>query len=110
VLSGGRYSPDEHWVAFHEVDNKTSAARVWIVRADGPVPVARESWIAVTSGGSVERDPAWSPDGRILNYLSERDGFRCIWARRLDGNARPIGEPFAVRHFHAARWSTAEMN
>jgi serine/threonine protein kinase/dipeptidyl aminopeptidase/acylaminoacyl peptidase len=109
VLSGGRYSPDARWVAFHEIDNQTSTTRVWIAPADGGGPAPRESWTAVTDGASVERDPAWSPEGRVLYYLSDRDGFRCIWARRLDEHKRPAGEPFAVQHFHAARWSLGEV-
>jgi hypothetical protein len=60
----------------------------------------------VTDGSKLERDPAWSADGRFLYYLSERDGFRCIWARPLDPSTkRPSGEAFAVRHFHSARFS-----
>ncbi len=109
VLSGGRFSPDGRWVAFHEIDNQSSTSRVWIVRVDGKIPAPRENWIAVTEGGAVESQPAWSPDGRILYYLSDRDGFRCIWARRLEGEKRPVGEPFAVQHFHAARWSMGDI-
>ena len=41
-----------------------------------------------------------------MYFLSERDGFRCFWAQRLDGaTKRPEGEPFAVQHFHQARRS-----
>jgi Tol biopolymer transport system component/predicted Ser/Thr protein kinase len=105
VLSGGRFSPDDRWIAFEEIDNRNATARVWIVRAQGPLPVPRSEWIAVTDGASVERDPAWSPAGGLLYFLSERDGFRCIWARRVDRSMRPAGPAFAVKHLHAARWS-----
>jgi dipeptidyl aminopeptidase/acylaminoacyl peptidase/predicted Ser/Thr protein kinase len=107
VLSGGRYSRDGRWVAFHEIDNQTSMARVWIAAVD-KAPAPRESWLAVTDGEAVERDPAWSPDGHALYFLSARDGFRCIWARRLDEQRHPVGTPFAVQHFHAARWSLGD--
>src|SRR5262249_824949 len=76
VLSGGRYSPDGRWVAFHEIDNKTSTARVWIAQVNLATPTTRENWTSITEGGSVERDPAWSPDGHVLYFLSERDGVR----------------------------------
>lgn len=109
VLSGGRFSRDGRWAAFHEIDNQSSTARVWIAPVDGPTPAPRESWIAVTDGGSVEREPAWSPEGRVLYFLSERDGFRCIWARRLDERRHPVGDSFAVQHFHTARWSLGEV-
>ena len=105
VLSGGRFSPDGGWIAFEEIDNRNATARVWIVRAEGALPVPQAEWIAVTDGSSVERDPAWSPGGGLLYFLSERDGFRCIWARRLDRSMRPAGPAFAVKHLHAARLS-----
>ncbi len=105
VLSGGRFSPDGKWVAFEEIDNRSAAARVWIVRAQGAFPVPGKEWIAVTDGSAVERDPAWSPNGGLLYFLSERDGFRCIRAQRLDRSMRPEGAAFAVKHLHAARWS-----
>ncbi len=109
VLSGGRFSPDDRWIAFEEIDNRNATARVWIVRATGPLPVPRSEWIAVTDVASVERDPAWSPGGGLLYFLSERDGFRCIWARRLGTSMLPAGPAFAVKHLHAARWSLNPM-
>jgi hypothetical protein len=48
----------------------------------------------------------WSPDGALLYFLSEREGFRCILAQRLDpATKRLLGEAFPVRHFHTARRS-----
>jgi Tol biopolymer transport system component len=109
VLSGGRFSPDGRWAAFHQIDNRNATARVWLTRADAATPAQQSEWIAVTDGSSVERDPAWAPGGNLLYFLSERDGFRCIWARRLDSSKRPAGEAFAVKHFHAARWSLSSI-
>ena len=60
----------------------------------------------MTGGDALERDPAWSPDGRFLYFVSERDGFSCVWARQLNPvTKQPIGDAFAVRHFHSARFS-----
>ena len=110
VLSGGQFSPDGRWAAFHSISNKDGSARVWVVRIDTSNPVPQSEWIAVTDGQAVERDPAWAPAGGLIYYLSERDGFRCIWARRLDAaTKRPTGEPFAVSHFHSARRSLARV-
>jgi hypothetical protein len=40
----------------------------------------------------------------LLYFLSDRDGFRCIWAQRLNPRTRhPEGPGFAVQHLHAAR-------
>ena len=63
------------------------------------------SWIALTAGTSWDTAPQWSPDGKLVYFTSGRDGFRCIWAQRLDASRRPAGSPFAIYHFHTARRS-----
>jgi hypothetical protein len=106
VLSGGQFARDGKWMAFHSVSNQTSTAQVWIIRIDGALPVPPAEWIAVTDGNSVDRDPVWAPGGGLLYFLSDRDGFRCIWARKLDqATKKPMGDAFAVEHFHSARRS-----
>lgn len=106
ILSGSRFSPDGKWVAFHALRNSTNTSQIWIAFIGGVLPVPQSEWIAVTDGSKLERDPAWSADGRFLYFISERDGFRCIWARQLNAlTKRPSGEAFPVRHFHSARFS-----
>jgi len=106
LLSGSRLSPDGKWVAFHALRNATNSAQIWIAPIGTILPVPQSEWIAVTDGAKLERDPAWSADGRFLYFISERDGFRCIWARPLNAlTKRPMGEAFPVRHFHSARFS-----
>ena len=57
----------------------------------------------VTDGSSHDTTPLWSPDGKLLYFGSDRDGFNCIWARAVDGAKKRPGRPaFAVAHFHAA--------
>ncbi len=51
----------------------------------------------------------WSPDGNLLYFTSDRDGFRCIWAQRLDPQTKhPVGEAFEVYPFH--RTGLSPMN
>ncbi len=109
VLTDGRFSSDGKWMAFH-ARTKMTTAQVFVVPLDGTLPVPRERWIAVTDGGNEEMEPAWSPNGELLYFLSDRDGFRCIWARRLNASTKqPTGEAFTVRHFHRARRSLRRM-
>ena len=36
--------------------------------------------------------------------MSDRDGFRCVWAYAVDEKSRqPVGTPVAVYHTHGAR-------
>jgi hypothetical protein len=50
----------------------------------------------------------WEWYGNLIYSVSDRDGFSCIWAQRLDGVTKlPIGAPFAVFHAHNARISLA---
>jgi sugar lactone lactonase YvrE len=69
--------------------------------------VAPKEWIALTDGRAWESSPQWSPDGRLVYYVSTRDGFHCIWAQALDAAKKPSAGPFAVYHFHSARRSIA---
>jgi dipeptidyl aminopeptidase/acylaminoacyl peptidase len=91
-----RFSPDGKWVAF------TLAARphsqIFVVPVDAP-----EQRTEVTAGIAGAGSPAWAADGGQLYFLTECQGFRCIWARRLDAHRKPQGEPFPIRHFHHAR-------
>lgn len=106
ILSSARFSRDGKWVAFHALRNATNSAQIWIVPAGAGLPVPQSQWIPITDGTKLERDPAWSADGRFLYYISERDGFRCIWAQPLNPlTKQPFGAAFALRHFHSARFS-----
>jgi Tol biopolymer transport system component len=70
--------------------------------------------VPLRDGGATERDllplvderswlssPRWSADGGRLYYLSNRDGFVCVWTRRVDrASGRPVGEPVVALHCH----------
>ena len=72
----------------------------------GKWPIPKSEWIDVTDGTQWDDKPRWSPDGGLLYFTSERDGYRCLWAQRLDPHThRNVGAAFAVRHFHSGRRS-----
>lgn len=98
-IFGPRFSPDGRWIAF--ASGLTSPqARIFIapLRAGGS---PESEWIAVTPDPDAG-DPAWSPDGSILYFHSKRDGYHCLWARKLGPGKKPEGEPIAVQHLHAS--------
>jgi Tol biopolymer transport system component len=101
----GRLSPDERWIAFHTIP-KANVRRVYVAPFRGPHLIEEKDWIPVTDGRGMERYADWSPDGNTLYFLSERDGFRCIRAQRLDPTSKhPVGPPLDIYHFHHARLS-----
>jgi hypothetical protein len=52
----------------------------------------------------------WDVDGNLLYFFSERDGFTCIWAQRVEpATKRPVGDMFPVYHPHHARRSLRSL-
>jgi Tol biopolymer transport system component len=104
-----QFSPDGRWISFHRGVETASARRIFITpfRHGPPPAIAPESdWIWITDGKELDRETCWSPDGNLLYFLSERDGFRCVWAQRLDPTTkRPKGDALPVFHSHRSRLS-----
>lgn len=47
-------------------------------------------------------------DAPILYLLLDADGFRCVWAQRVDAaSGRLQGRPYPVRHFHGEQMLNA---
>ena len=59
----------------------------------------------MTDGAWFDDKPRWSPDGRILYFVSNRTGVANVWGRRFDpSTGTPIGEPFPVTSFRSAQF------
>jgi eukaryotic-like serine/threonine-protein kinase len=105
-LEAPDFSPDGHWIAFQEFPNtpeRRGVEPLFIAPLDRALPVESARWIPVTGLDHFDAQPKWSRDGKMLYFTSNRDGSTCLWTIRLDSNTKkPIGEPFAVRHFHAS--------
>ena len=98
-----RFSPDGRWIAF-DASSEPGTKQIYIAPHHPGERVNPGDWIAITNGRAMDTIPAWGPHGDKLYFISERDGLRCIWAQRLDPRTkRPLGEPYAVQHFHGAR-------
>jgi hypothetical protein len=67
--------------------------------------------VAVTDGEFSDDKPRFSPDGNLLYFTSNRDGFFCLWAQRLGSTTkRPRGLPFTIKHFHRTRLSMLNVD
>jgi Tol biopolymer transport system component len=101
LRDGPVFSPDDRFIAAVQAIAGTSRTKLVLVPfGDGKLDVAGA--ISITDGSSSATSPTWSPDGRVLYFLSNRDRNNCLYAQRLDPQTRrPVGEPVGVYHFHA---------
>jgi dipeptidyl aminopeptidase/acylaminoacyl peptidase len=106
VLWNPRFSPDDHWVLFSAT--MLGRARIFVAPFRNAGLVPEREWIAITDSAWDDK-PRWSPDGNILYFISQRDGFRCIWAQRLNDRKRPVGPAIPIFHAHEARRSLANV-
>jgi Tol biopolymer transport system component len=102
-LFGGHFSPDGKWIAFHANTGDATKRQIFVAP---DAAKSEDEWIPITDGNAADREAYWSGDGRLLYFLSDRDGFRCVWAVKLDpATHKPSGDAFAVSHFHHVRRS-----
>jgi serine/threonine protein kinase len=97
-------SPDGHWVTFQS--RATLAAQkeqLFVAPMSEDAPVEPERWIGITELKYFDANPLFSRDGKILYFNSDRDGFTCLWAVRLDPvSKKPVADPYPVKHFHGS--------
>jgi Tol biopolymer transport system component len=93
-LYQSRFSPDDRWIAFEALpssNNQYSASVVYVSAASGG------PWIPITDGKRWDDKPRWSPDGKMIYFLSGRSGFYNVWAIRFDPvQGKALGDPFPV--------------
>ena len=106
LLWNARFSPDDRWVSFNATAQGRSQVFVAPVRETAIIP--EREWIPIAESGWDDK-PRWSPDGSTLYFVSERDGFRCVWAQRLDSRKHPVGEAIPVFHAHESRRSLSNV-
>lgn len=107
-LARARFSPDGRWISFTVFETPTFV-RIMIAPFEASEP-GEEKWITITDNTTFHDKARWSPDGNLLYFVSDRDGYRCIYARRLEpGTKRPLGGVFDVYHSHSARRSLMGM-
>lgn len=88
-----RFSSDGQWVAYVGLTGPGQS----VIHA---VPVSGGTPIKITDGDAYDDRPRWSPDGRLVYFVSTRGGFLNMWAKRFDPVTRQaVGDPFPVTHF-----------
>ncbi|HEY8838424.1 MAG TPA: DPP IV N-terminal domain-containing protein [Dehalococcoidia bacterium] len=94
--SDARISPDGTRVAFVKTqmneDKDEYLSNIWIV------PVASGEPVQFTGGPKRDNSPRWSPDGRLLAFISERDDKKGqLYVMPVGG-----GEPKRLTDFKSA--------
>ncbi len=96
-IEGLSWSPDGTKIAFSDADyGDTWNVHVFVINADG---TGRRDLTAGQPGSSV--DPEWSPDGRQIAFVTDRDGDKALYVmdadgsnpQRITGSNSRVGEP-----------------
>jgi Tol biopolymer transport system component/predicted Ser/Thr protein kinase len=92
------FSPDGRWIVFETARSSPEAveSKLFVIPATGG------AWIPITEGKYWDDKPRWSPDGKVIYFISGRGGFFNVWGIRFDSaKGKPVGEPFRVTTFES---------
>jgi Tol biopolymer transport system component len=106
LLWNARFSPDDRWILFNATSQ--GGSRIFVAPVSDGGMISRQQWTAIADSGWDDK-PRWSPDGNTIYFVSERDGFRCIWAQPLDKQKRPRGAAVSIFHAHESRRSLSNI-
>ncbi len=81
-LSDLAFAPNGQSIAYRRGGDGTEA--IWVTTLSGEPPVK------LSSGDSLQRGPAWSPDGNWIAYFTVRNGRFALIKARVDGSAKPV--------------------
>jgi eukaryotic-like serine/threonine-protein kinase len=105
VIRDAVVSPDDKWLTF-QLSKPSGGYAIYVCPLRGQL-VPEQEWLLVTEETSYQQSPRWAANGNVLYFLSERDGYSCIWYQRLDPvTKRPVGDAVALHHEHRARFWT----
>src|SRR5688572_13719124 len=77
-IGAPKLSPDGKWIAYDvstiDLPGNIRKSAIHLMRADGTGPKQ------ITTGAKQDEGPEWSPDGKTIAYVSNRDGKgKQIW-------------------------------
>jgi Tol biopolymer transport system component/predicted Ser/Thr protein kinase len=102
-VSDAGLSTDDRWIGY--IVGKPDGRVALYVAPLGTSPVSEKESILIIESDRYLGSPKWSPNGRFLYYLSERDGRCGLYAQRLDpASKKPVGEAVFVYRPRQARY------
>jgi eukaryotic-like serine/threonine-protein kinase len=103
----GFFSADGEWIIFGK---RASSEHTQLLAAPfrNGTAAGPDQWVSLTDGAFDDNKPQLSPNGKVLYFTSNRDGFVCVWFLRLDPKSKkPLGPPAPLQHYHGAQRSIA---
>lgn len=94
-LYRGVLSRDQRWVAFTARD-PARGFLIFLAPFRGSQAIDPSEWMEVSGGTAA----AFHPSGRQVYFVSDRDGWWCIYSVSLSESMRPITPPRALAHLH----------
>jgi Tol biopolymer transport system component len=93
----GRFSPDGRWVLFNAQGRKDPGISIL-----GVVPATGGKWIPLTDSTLWADKPRWSPDGKTIYFISNREGaFFDVWGIEFDpARGAAVGQEFRVTRYN----------
>ena len=94
-ISEPALSPNSRWISF--VLGKPGGNAAIYVAPLSKSPIPGSDWILLFDEDHYLGSPAWSPDGNLLYYLSEREGSCSLWTQKLNPlTKKPDGDTEVV--------------
>src|SRR5690349_2481639 len=79
VVTAAQEAPQSQKIVFARVFPNAGQVGVFIARADG------SDERPLLTGGNIDYDPVWSPDGSAIIFTSDREGSADLFRVRPDG-------------------------
>ncbi len=83
-------------IAYMAKDNPDANWDIWVMRGDGSDPKR------LTDDPADDMAPTWSPDGRYVAFVSDRDGNKEIYVMKADGT-----QQINLTHHSSEDWTPA---
>ena len=88
-VSEPKFSPDGNYVAFSKKDEKGNSDIYLLTSDDNQQEI-------IASHPGRDESPVWSPDGKYLLFISDRNRSADLWGIRVD-NGKAVGAPFIIK-------------